>query len=535
MALYRDSETRPSRVDGTTAGFQKKYLENRGKCALMVGRFLHRAGKILVISGSYIGVRGSLVTACMEMKMIGVGVDFGTSNSAVAWFDGQRLRLVSLEQNGTIMPTATHLDRDLVTTTGEEAVEQYIEENRDRTVELTAEVIAKTSMVVSESNPLDPHSESESVDREVYGQATNDRGLPGRLFRGIKRLLGNSDIRRLIVFDHPFRLVALITPVLLRMRTTVESIIDSSVARIHVGHPVKFEGHDKFRNKLALSRLGEACNHAGFKQVVFYPEPVAATLSFLHDEKHDTEGTVLTVDFGGGTLDLSVVRYSGTEFEVLATDGLSLGGDHIDQLIFTELLFPLLGKGEMWSRVVDGSLITNEFPFDEFEPYLLNWAVTYTLNQNRYRSKVVDCVRQGGELALKFQRLDDLITHNYSYIVFQAIKSAKAELSSVEETVLDIAELDLTIPFKRERLESMMVEMLAQIRSALDDLLVQAGLAYSEVDVVIRTGGSSQIVAVKKILEGFFPGKVTEHDPFTSVAAGLAIASYHDYQFVGVE
>ena len=194
-----------------------------------------------------------------------------------------------------------------------------------------------------------------------------------------------------------------------------------------------------------------------------------------------------------------------------------------------------MGKGESWSRVVDGRLITNEFPFDEFEAYLLNWAVTYTLNQSRYRSKVVDCIKQGGEMAIKFQRLDDLITHNYSYAAFQAIKSAKAALSSVEETVLDIAELDLSIPFKREKLESMMVNMLAQIRSALDDLLLQAGLAYAEVDVVIRTGGSSQIVAVKKILEDFFPGRVTEHDPFTSVAPGLAVASYHVYQFVGVE
>lgn len=472
------------------------------------------------------------MTEFKVMNMIGVGVDFGTSNSAVAWFDGQRLQLVSIEENGDIMPTAMHLDRDLVTTTGEEAVETYIEENRDRIVELTAEVIAKTTLAVSSSNSEDPHSEAETVEYLVYGQANNDRGLPGRLFRGIKRLLGNSGIRRLLVFDHPFRLVALITPVFLRMRQAVESTIQSTVDCIHVGHPVKFEGRDQFRNKLALSRLSEACDHAGFKKVVFYPEPVAATLSFLHDEKHAAEGTVLTVDFGGGTLDLSVVHYSGTEFEVLATDGLSLGGDHIDQLIFSELLFPLLGKGAMWSRVVDGQLITNEFPFEEFENYLLNWAVTYTLNQNRYRSKVVDCIKNGGDMAVKFQRLDDLITHNYCYIVFQAIKTAKAELSDVEETVLDIPELDLAIPFRREQLATMMDHMLAQIRNAIEKLLRRAGLTHSEVDVVIRTGGSSQIAAVKKILEGFFPGKVTEHDPFTSVAAGLAIASYHNYQYV---
>jgi len=118
--------------------------------------------------------------------MFGIGVDFGTSNSAVAWFDGKRLQLVSLEKNGTIMPTATHLDRNLVTTTGEEAVDTYIEENRDRIVELTAEVIAKTTLAVSASSSEDPHSQAETVDHLVYGQAHTDRGLPGRLFRGIK-------------------------------------------------------------------------------------------------------------------------------------------------------------------------------------------------------------------------------------------------------------------------------------------------------------------------------------------------------------
>jgi hypothetical protein len=43
--------------------------------------------------------------------------------------------------------------------------------------------------------------------------------------------------------------------------------------------------------------------------------------------------------------------------------------------------------------------------------------------------------------------------------------------------------------------------------------------------------GSSQIVAVRSILEDRFPGKVSEHDPFTSVAAGLALAGFHGYQF----
>jgi len=463
--------------------------------------------------------------------MIGIGIDFGTSNSAVASFDGKRVVLIQLEQHDTIMPTATHIDRDLQTTTGETAVELYISENRDRRVELTPEIVAKSVLLVNEGNLDDPHSSPETVSSNVYGKAVTDRGMPGRLFRGVKRLLGNSEIKRLLVFDHPFRLVALITPVLLRIRQAVELHVAEPLGDVHVGHPVRFEGQDAFRNTMALSRLEEACRYAGFSDLSFYPEPVAATLSYLYDEPHLDSGKVLTLDFGGGTLDLSILTYNGVKFEVLATAGRPLGGDHIDQLIFRSLLFPLLGKGESWSRVRDGLLIETEFPFEEFEELLVNWAVTYTLNQNHYRSKVADCIAKGGPGAEKFERLQDLITHNYSYLVFQAIRDAKAALSNTVETVLDIPELDIQIGFSRAQLEEMMQPMLADIDEVIDEVLTASGLQIRDIDVVIRTGGSSQIMAVRKLLDKKFPGKVTEHDPFTSVAAGLAIASYHGYQF----
>ena len=463
--------------------------------------------------------------------MIGIGIDFGTSNSAAAWYDGNRVHLVQLEKNDSIMPTAMHLDRELLTTTGQSAVDQYIDENRDRVVELTPELIAKSAIVTGEGDSSDPFSQAEVATSDVYGQPWVDRGMPGRLFRGVKRLLGNPEVKRLLVFNQPFRIVALITPILLRIRMAIDSVNPKELSEVHFGHPVLFEGHSRYRNELAFSRLEEACHYAGIPSLSFYPEPVAATLSYLHDEQTLDSGCVMTLDFGGGTLDLSVVAFNGTSFDVLSTAGMSLGGDHIDQLIFRELLFPLLGKGETWSRVKDGRLIENEFPFEEFAAALLNWAVTYTLNQNRYRAKVVDCIRQGGESAVKFERLDDLITHNYSYLVFQAIKEAKARLSNMEETILDIPELDISISFTRDHLEEMMSDMLQQIDDIVDEVIERAGRSIEDIDVVIRTGGSSQIAAVKRLLGRRFGDRVTEHDPFTSVAAGLAIASFHGYQF----
>jgi hypothetical chaperone protein len=333
----------------------------------------------------------------------------------------------------------------------------------------------------------------------------------------------------LLVFERPYRLVALITPILMRMREDAEGETRGVIDRVHIGRPVQFEGRHPRHNEVALSRLAEASTNAGFRNVRFYPEPIAATLSFLWQAQLGKRGVVLTIDFGGGTLDLSVLRYEGLSFEVLATAGTGLGGDRIDQLIFRELLFPLLGKGESWSRIVDGRRIETPFPFEEYEEGLLNWAITHLLNQNQYKARLTTAIANGGPAAVKFERLKDVINYNYSHNIFRAIRQAKAELSSVETTVIDIPELNLHVPFTRSQFNAMLQDALISLDELIAHVIDDARIASADIDVVIRTGGSSQIVAVKELLEARFPDKVTEHDPFTSVAGGLAVANYHGY------
>jgi hypothetical chaperone protein len=200
-------------------------------------------------------------------------------------------------------------------------------------------------------------------------------------------------------------------------------------------------------------------------------------------------------------------------------------------LIFKRMLFPLLGEGELWSRRVDGRWVETLFPFNEYEEGILNWAITHTLNQNKYKTKLTELIARGGAASVKFERLKDLINYNYSYNVFRAIKKAKAELSVEEETSIDIPELHLTVPITRTQLNEILSGMLQRIGRLVHQTLDQAKLKPGQIDLVVRTGGSSQIVAVRQLLEQFFPGKVTEHDPFTGVAGGLAIANYHGYRF----
>jgi len=467
-----------------------------------------------------------------QRASIGIGIDYGTSNSAAAIFGGTKVHLVQLERHSVIMPSATYIDKDFQINTGQGAINHYIESNTGRTVELSAEILGESRTTTGQIG--DKGLPEEGNTQTLYGQSFVDGGQQGRLFRGIKRLLGSTESPRLMVFDRAFRLVALITPLLLRIRKGIElqipSGVSDSAATDHacIGHPVNFEGSAANRNRAALDMLSEAYGYAEFVKQSYYPEPIAAALSYLHENQEQSAQAqiLLAVDFGGGTLDLCLIRAVQSDFEVIATHGIGLGGDHIDQVMFKKLLFPLLGKGERWKRAGEDREIETLFPFEEYEDLLLNWAISYMLNQNKFTTPLMQRISVDDEASIKFQRLYDMIKSNYSYLVFQCIKELKAELSDAHSAKLDIPELDIEFELSREEFEFMIGDLLDKFSQSITDVLQRVDLESSDIDLVIRTGGSSLIPAVKRILEARFPGKVIEHDPFTSVAAGLAIADY---------
>jgi hypothetical chaperone protein len=289
---------------------------------------------------------------------------------------------------------------------------------------------------------------------------------------------------------------------------------------------VDFEGKGSDHNRFALRRLSEAYRHAGIAEQRFCPEPIAAAISYLHLNAVEQPRRVLSVDFGGGTLDLCLIRCEGSKLEVEAVHGIALGGDKIDQAMFRELIFPLLGKGEQWSRSIQGRDFETQFPFWIYEELLLNWQITYILNQNKYTTPLMEQMQAGGERARKFGRLYHLITQNSAFEVFQAVRQAKESLSSESAVMLDIPEIDVNLRVERAEFESMIADLLESFDAAVETVLRRARLGAADVDLVLRTGGSALIPAFASVLDRHFRGKVVEHDPFTSVAAGLAIADY---------
>ena len=88
--------------------------------------------------------------------------------------------------------------------------------------------------------------------------------------------------------------------------------------------------------------------------------------------------------------------------------------------------------------------------------------------------------------------------------MFQALRKAKAELSSQATATIDIPELDLEIEISRHSFESMLTPLLAEIDGLINETLHEAGVDEEAVSLVIRTGGSSLIACIRDRLNHIF-------------------------------
>lgn len=461
--------------------------------------------------------------------MLGIGIDFGTSNSSVALFDGRELRYVELEPDSSppeVMPTALYLDRQLSAEVGRSAIDAYMRDNAGRLIELAPEEVGEILITVAgtDSSPGDDDGGSITTLAQVH--AFTDQEMPGRLFRSVKRWLGNASVDRVRVFDARYRIVALVTPILAHLREAAERSSGERVGRVHLGRPVVYEGRGEDPSKLGVSRMLEACGHAGLREPVLYPEPIAAARSFLHGRRAENEEVVLTFDFGGGTLDLALMRSHAGSFQLLGSHGTGLGGDAIDRLIYRAKLFPELGEGELTYKPVGDSLKKMPFPFREFSDRLLNWTLAYELNRPELLELIGLGMREAGETGRKFERLRAVVAGNRAYSLLEAIERAKVELSDRDDARITLEDLDLDLPITRAELDALLQPLLVDVEACVSQLLEAAQLPRHAVGVVVRTGGSSRIPAVIRLLDEIFPSRVVEYDPFTSIAAGLAIASY---------
>ena len=346
----------------------------------------------------------------------------------------------------------------------------------------------------------------------------------GRLIQSLKSFLASRLFTGTSVYGKQFSLEDLITIMLRDIRLQAESQIGAFEGPIAVGRPIHYSSATTEEdNEFAIQRLTRALTKAGIGPVVFEYEPVAAASFYESTLDHDE--LVLIGDFGGGTSDFSILRLGPSarrdrSHRILGTEGVALAGDAFDSRVVHNLVSPKLGRGTEY-RSLDKILPMPEWIYTDLSRwhYLSFLKSTDTIEMLRgIRSQSFDPDRIEGLL--------HIVQNDLGFYVHQAVQGMKVELSTEQlgSFVFEDHVVQMNGRVKRSSFERWIEPDLEKIRACVDRLLQATSVASGDVDRVFLTGGSSLVPAVRKIFaDRFDAGRISGGSEFTSVAKGLAL------------
>ncbi len=454
-----------------------------------------------------------------------IGLDFGTTNSGAAVFDGQQVHVLPLDpasHDPTVIRSTLYVTRDHEVFIGREAIETYYRQNVGRPSKMVRRHVGEIEVTAADM----------AFVRDVYVMV--DELTPGRLLRSLKSGLATS-YEGTTIFGRYYELEELIALYLREIRRRVEAETGQAVEGMVLGRPVNFGGGSgEADNQRAEGRLRRAAEKAGFRDVTFELEPVAAALHYeLMTSKPQN---VVVFDFGGGTLDVTVMRIGEPgRRQTFATGGVGIAGDDFDQQIIEALLLDHFGRGstirlappapprpgahgEAWSE--------KETPFpSQYTAALVNWQAIPELNRPE-TLHFLQLAQINGSHPARVRALESLLVNNYATRLFDEVERAKIALSSASFAIVRFTgeDIDVWQPLTRSQFESLIADETRRIEVCLLDTLDRSGLRPGEIDAVVRTGGSAQIPCFIEMLGRIFdPDKVVLSDVFSGVTAGLAI------------
>lgn len=349
-----------------------------------------------------------------------IGIDLGTSNSAAAFLEAGRPKIIPSAEGATLygksFPSVVSFTKDGQILVGEPAKRQA------------------------------------SVNAE------------GTIF-GAKRKMGTSHKFKAHGKEYTPQQVS--AYILQKIKKDSEDFLGETVEKAVITVPAYFDDNQRQATK-------DAGKIAGLDVVRIINEPTAASLSFGLD-KQEKEQKILVYDFGGGTLDVTVMEFGDGVFEVKSTSGdTNLGGTDMDNALI-------------------------DYIADDFK-----------------NKEGIDLRKDG----VAMQRLRE------------AAEKAKIELSTVLETDINLPFITadnngpkhLTMKINRAKLEELVRPLVEKTKDSVEKALEDAGYKTDDVDRIILVGGPTRMPIVQKFLEEELGDKVERGiDPMECVSMGAAI------------
>ncbi|MEM7172397.1 MAG: Hsp70 family protein [Pseudomonadota bacterium] len=410
------------------------------------------------------------------------GIDFGTSNSAVGIPDGQEPRLVPLQDDAVSVPTALFFSfEDDSLCFGQEAMERF------------------------------------------FAQES------GRYLRAIKSLLGNKLFEESTLVKRrrvPF--ADILAAYLGFLREAAGRRLANPPDSVVMGRPTFFVDDDSAADKKAQAQLEDAARSAGFENIAFQFEPIAAALDY--EQSVTAEQIALVADIGGGTSDFSLVRVSPERAQssdrrddILGVSGVHIGGTDFDKHLAIEGVMPALGYG---SPLLRPGLKAPSWYFHD----LATWHRIPFLYDPKLMTEVKGVVRDAREPE-KIKRLLSILQQRRGHALLAAVEAAKIELSTADQATLEMRDCpdDLTLVISQDHLNrGAEAAGVARISADIGDLLRRTGVKADAVSAVFLTGGATKMPLVRQAIAAALPEAISERrmvsgDLFGSVAKGLAL------------
>jgi len=344
-----------------------------------------------------------------------IGIDFGTSNSVIANFQYGKAEVLPNREGLLCTPSVVTIRRDGTLAFGQEAKETFDEQ---------------------------------------------------RSIRSIKRILGSPERVSLIGQDlRPEQIAIMLFSML---KKDAESRLPETITKAVVTIPANSKGLARHATKLCAGA-------ANLQVLTLINEPTAAAISYGLNA--DEDQTILVYDFGGGTLDVTILRIHHGIFEEISSKGVGrLGGDDIDLLLAQHLA-------------------------ERFEQ-----KTGYDILNSPYRQQFM-----------------------------LAVEQAKIDLSSEPFVVARRAalvperHLNLEEEIDRSSFERLLMPLVVKSGAAIDEALKLRGLRPKDIDRILLVGGTSKIPLIRRYVTEKMAGKGPEPfdqlDPMTCVAQGAAIVS----------
>ncbi|MFY8325501.1 molecular chaperone [Pseudoalteromonas sp. ZZD1] len=444
-----------------------------------------------------------------------VGFDYGSSNCAMGIIGENNLvELVPLEQGKHYLPSTlyTHHSALVVDFVAKHLTGTSFEHD----YKSQRQALLNTLPRIKSDLDLAVNEQSLFIGREAINEYVQ---FPeeGYFVKSPKSFFGATGLKQGQI--NFFEDIA--TAMILKIKQRAEASLQQSLTHTVIGRPVNFQAvGGEESNQQAIGILERAAKRAGFKEVAFLYEPLAAGIDYESNLTQNQK--VLVVDIGGGTSDCSFVQmgpvfrgHSERDNDFLAHSGKRIGGNDLDIALSYHGLMPLLGLG---SSFKSGLPLPNQ-PF--WQACKINdvnlqsqfYAQTHT-------RELMTQLREVSEPEL-YQRLINLQQNKQGHQLVQQGEAAKIALSSEQShnCNLDFLAKDLSKILNLSDLALAVDDSISQIVTLAKEAIKEAGVAP---DVIYLTGGSAQSPLIKAALKQHLGDiNMVNGDHFGSVTAGL--------------